>query len=134
MSTFEAVSTHLSAESKLRGLARSTRPSFHGTLGWTIREPLEVDALSESFTYVSVVTQMLEGKRVSVPIQVEVRVTVSGVSVTDLNTGIVGLGDSESEAKADFCEALIEYRDVLSTEPNLSSGLKALLAHLSAIA
>lgn len=93
----------------------------------------EIDLGNDSFVYESKVTQVLQGRNVLLPLKVQVRVTSNYVSVTDLNSGIVGVGDSEEAAKLDFQQALTDYRDALAITPNLSTDLKSLLAYLVSI-
>lgn len=87
----------------------------------------------EAFTYPSKVYQIIKGSNMRLPLNVEVRVTPTYVSVTDKVTDISGIGHSVSEAKIDFQQAIIDYRDTLNAESDLSPQLRSLLLYLITI-
>lgn len=55
----------------------------------------------------------------------------SEIVITDVPTGIFGVGATLQEAVADFQTALREHQDVLSRRPSLSDDLQAQLAYLN---
>jgi predicted RNase H-like HicB family nuclease len=91
---------------------------------------VETSGEGDAYVFESKVAQIVKGEQIFLPLTVEIRATSDYVSVTDLNTGIVGVGDSESEAKADFQQALLDYKDTLAAQDNLSKELRALLSYL----
>lgn len=111
----------------------TTQRPLHASSTAPRRRMVQIESGGNSFVYESRVTQVLQGEKVLLPLKVQIRVSPDYVSVTDLNTGIAGVGQTETEAKKDFQQALIDYRDVLASEENLSIELRALLSYLVSI-
>jgi hypothetical protein len=63
----------------------------------------------------------------------KLEVTENGFIVSDRLTGIFGFGAEPIEAIRDLADALVEHRDVLERQENLSAGLQEQLDYLRAL-
>jgi len=83
--------------------------------------------------YETVLTEGPRGRPLPLPLRVQVRRTGGYTAIVEPISAIHGVGDTIAEATQDFYEALIEFRDTLARQSDLSPDLMALLARLTSL-
>jgi hypothetical protein len=94
-------------------------------------EGFETVGTTSALTYQTEIEAVWRGKPLRLPIIVTVRRTPDHAVVSEDLTGIFGTGDTVTEAKQDFLQALVDFRDVLAHRDRLSFQLADLLAVLT---
>lgn len=92
-----------------------------------------ISGTAEAFMYETVLTEGARGRSLPLPLRVQVRRAAGYTAIIEPISAIHGIGDTITEATQDFYEALIEYRDTLARQSDLSPELTALLARLTSL-